>query len=195
MVVCVCCRDVNLLYTFSASVNIRDELYQTWRSRLKRFERSKRLSGEQNLDLEHIKLVVFGMGRMGTAVYDAMETYYPGSLVGVEIDHVKAERHSAADRNVVCGDATNPDFWIRAPELIDDLEWVLLTLPVHKANVFSALRLKEMGYRGKIAATSKFQDEEDALKAIGVEHTFNIYSEAGLGFANELRNFMGQTNG
>ncbi len=176
-------------------VNIRDELYQTWRSRLKRFERSKRLSGEQNLDLEHIKLVVFGMGRMGTAVYDAMETYYPGSLVGVEIDHVKAERHSAADRNVVCGDATNPDFWIRAPELIDDLEWVLLTLPVHKANVFSALRLKEMGYRGKIAATSKFQDEEDALKAIGVEHTFNIYSEAGLGFANELRNFMGQTNG
>jgi len=56
----------------------------------------------------------------------------------------------------------------------------------------AALRLKEMGYQGRIAATTKFSDEEDALKAIGVDHTFNIYTEAGLGFANELQIFMGK---
>jgi len=171
-------------------VNIRDSLYQTWRSRLKRFERSERLSGEENLSLAHIKVVVFGMGRMGTAAYNAMKTDYQGYLVGVEIEQEKAEQHSAAGRNVVCGDATNPDLWTRAPELIKGLEWVLLTLPTHKANLDAAVRLKEMGYRGRIAATTKYRDEEDALKAVGVEHTFNIYTEAGLGFANELQNFV-----
>ena len=171
-------------------VNIRDSLYQTWRLRLKRFERSKRLSGEENLDLAGIKVVVFGMGRMGTAAYIAMEPDYPGHLVGVEIEQEKAAQQRAAGRNVVSGDATNPDFWTRAPELLDGLEWVLLTLPTHKANMNAALRLKDLGYRGRIAATTKFHDEEDALKAVGVEHTFNIYTEAGLGFANELQNFV-----
>lgn len=173
-------------------VNIRDSLYQTWRPRMKRFERPERLSGEENLDLAHIKVVVFGMGRMGTAAYSAIEGDYPGHLVGVEIEQEKAERHISAGRNVVSGDATNPDFWDRAPELIDGLEWVLLTMPKHKANMNAALRLRERGYHGRIAATTKYRDEENALKAIGVEYTFNIYTEAGLGFANELQKFVGQ---
>jgi predicted Kef-type K+ transport protein len=187
---------ISISFILSAPlVNIRDSLYQTWRSRLKRFERSKRLYGEENLNLAHIKVVVFGMGRMGTAAYNAMQADYQGYLVGVEIAQEKAEQHSTAGRNVVCGDATNPDFWIRAPELINGLEWVLLTLPTHKANLNAALRLKEMGYRGRIAATTKYRDEEDALKAAGVEHTFNIYTEAGLGFANELQNYVVQKKG
>jgi len=167
-------------------VNIRDHLYQTWGPWLKRFERPKRLSGDENLDFAHIKAVVFGMGRMGTAAYNAMEVDYSSHLVGVELEREKAEQHSAAGRHVICGDATNPDFWTRAPDLLDGLEWVLLTLPTHKANINAALRLKEMGYSGRIAATTKYHDEEDALKAIGVDHTFNIYAEAGLGFANKL---------
>ena len=184
---------ISISFILSAPlVNIRDSLYYTWRPKLKRFERPKRLPGEENLDLAHIKVVVFGMGRMGTAAYNAIEAHYQGHLVGVEMEQEKTKRHSAEGRNVVTGDATNPDFWTRAPELIVGLEWVLLTLPTHKANISAALRLKEMGYRGRIAATSKFRDEEDDLKAIGVEHTFNIYSEAGLGFANELQNFVGQ---
>ena len=173
-------------------VNIRDSLYQTWRPKLKCIERTKRLPGEENLELAGIRVVVFGMGRMGTAAYVAMEPDYHGDLVGVEIEPDKAAKHSTDGRNVVSGDATNPDFWTRAPDLLDGLEWVLLTLPSHNANMNAALRLKEMGYQGLIAATTKFRDEEDQLKAVGVEHTFNIYTEAGLGFANELQNFAGK---
>jgi len=186
---------VVMLLSFIVSaplVNIRDNLYQTWRPTLKRFERSKRLLGEEDLELAGIKVVVFGMGRMGTAAYIAMEPDYPDDLVGVEIDLDKAAKHSLSGKNVVNGDATNPDFWTRAPDLLDGLEWVLLTLPSHHANMNAALRLKEMGYQGRIAATTKFRDEEDQLKAIGVEHTFNIYTEAGLGFANELQHFVGK---
>ena len=173
-------------------MNIRDSLYQKWRPVLKHVERPGRLSGEENLDLAHIRVVVFGMGRMGTAAYNAMDPDYEGSIVGVEIDQDKAEEHQAAGRNVVSGDATNPDFWIRAPELLGGLEWVLLTLPTHRANMSAVMRLKERHYRGRIAATAKYRDEEEDLKALGVEHTFNIYTEAGLGFANELQTFVGQ---
>ena len=67
-------------------VNIRDHLYQKWRVKLEQFEREHRLHGEENLDLAHIKVVVFGMGRMGTAAYNAMEVDYPDQLVGVELD-------------------------------------------------------------------------------------------------------------
>lgn len=171
-------------------VNIRDSLYQKWRPKLKRFERSKRLSDEENLELAGIKVVVFGMGRMGEAAYVAMEPDYFNHLLGVDIEEEKVNAHIKAGRNVVSGDATNPDFWTRAPDLLEGLEWALLTLSSHNANMNAALRLKEMGYQGRIAATTKFRDEEDALKAIGVAHTFNIYTEAGLGFANELQHFL-----
>lgn len=171
-------------------VNIRDGLYQKWRPQLKRFERRDRLSDEKNLDLADIKVVVFGMGRMGKAAYLAMEPDYGKHIVGVEIEPDKATKHSNAGRNVVSGDATNPDFWTRAPKLLDGLEWALLTMPTHNANMSAALQLKEMDYQGRIAATTKFRDEEEELKAIGVEHTFNIYTEAGLGFANEIHNFV-----
>lgn len=182
---------MSLSFIVSAPLaNVRDSLYQKWRPRLKRFERSRRLPGEENLDLAGIRVVVFGMGRMGSAAYVAMEPDYPGDLVGVEVDQEKASQHSAAGKNVVCGDATNPDFWTRAPELLDGLEWVLLTLPSHHANLNAALRLKDMGYQGRIAATTQFHDEENDLKAAGVDHTFNIYAEAGLGFANELHHFV-----
>ncbi len=184
---------ISLSFALSSPlVNTRDNLYQKWRLKLKRFERLNRLYGEENLDLAHIKVVVFGMGRMGTAAYNAVEVDYPGNLVGVEIEQEKADKHTTEGKNVVSGDATNPDFWTRAPDLIDGLEWVLLTLPTHKANMDAALRLKERGYRGYIAATTKYHDEEVALKAIGVKYTFNIYSEAGLGFANKLQNFVVQ---
>ena len=173
-------------------MNIRDALYLRWRRALKRFERAERLPGEENLNLAHVKVVVFGMGRMGTAAYDAIEGEYRSALAGVEIDAGKAARHLDAGRQVVNGDATNPDFWTRAPDLLDGLEWVLLALPVHTANLNAARRLRDMGYTGRIAATTKYRDEQDALEALGVDHTFNIYTEAGLGFANELKGFLRQ---
>ncbi|MEI8635060.1 NAD-binding protein [Vibrio sp. PP-XX7] len=184
---------VVLSFSFMISapmINARDHLYKQWRARLNRFERKNRLAVEENLDLAHIKAVVFGMGRMGIAVYKALETNYSDSIVGVEVDSEKAAKLTAMGRNVVTGDATNPDFWIRAQELHHDLEWVLLTLPNHQANINAVLRLQEMGYQGRIAVTTKYHDEEEALKALGVDYTFNIYTEAGLGFANELQTFV-----
>ncbi len=171
-------------------VNVRDRIYQDWRPNLKRFERPNRLEGEEDLDLAHVKAVVFGMGRMGTSAYTAMEPDYEGKIVGVEMDQDKVNQHCENGRHVVSGNATNPDFWTRSPDLIDGLEWVLLTLSSHKANILAATHLREAGYKGHIAAVTQFRDEVEELVEAGADHTFDIYAEAGLGFANELRHFM-----
>jgi hypothetical protein len=51
-------------------------------------------------------------------------------------------------------------------------------------------RLREMGYGGRIAATSKYADEMEALQSLDVDFAFNIYNAAGIGFANELKGLM-----
>ncbi|MCM8534176.1 MAG: cation:proton antiporter [Lentisphaeraceae bacterium] len=180
---------VSLSFIISAPLsNVRDAWFQKWRHKLKQFERKKRLAGDEDLDLTHINVIVFGMGRMGTAVYNVFEPQFKEKIVGVEVNVDKALEHQQEGKNVVLGDSTNPDFWTKSPGLIDGLDWVLLTLPTHNANMATVTQLREMGYTGKIAATSKYKDQEDALKEIGIDYTFNIYKEAGVGFANELQN-------
>ncbi len=182
---------LSLSFILSAPlINVRDLLYQNWRDRLKVFERDERLSEERDLVFSDIRIVIFGMGRMGTAAYTAIENDYPGQMAGVEIDPEKTKKQQILGRHVVRGDVTNPDFWTRASGLLDDLEWVMLTLPSHTANLAAAKRLQQMGYKGRIAATSKFTDEEQALKNIGVDLAFNIYTEAGLGFAGGLKKML-----
>jgi glutathione-regulated potassium-efflux system ancillary protein KefC len=168
-------------------INLRDNLYQNWRGKLKIWERNQRLAEEQDFELRHIKVVIFGMGRMGSAAYSATENNFNDNVLGVEIEANKAKLHQSLGRNVIAGDATNPDFWLRAKGLLDDLDWVMLTLPSHSANIAAVEHLQSMGYNGNIAATSKFPDEEQELQALGVTLTFNIYHEAGIGFANSIQ--------
>ncbi|MDJ0833914.1 MAG: cation:proton antiporter [Gammaproteobacteria bacterium] len=185
---------LSLSFTASAPLtNYRDTLYHAWRDRLGILQRGHRLREEEELDLRNIEAVVFGMGRMGTAAYLAIEADFNNRILGVEIDGEQAKEHRRQQRNAIRGDATNPDFWTRVPNLIDGLQWVLLTLPSHAANMAAVTRLRELGYQGRIAATSKYIDEEEDLAALGVDCTFNIYTEAGRGFANDLRRLIEQT--
>ena len=187
---------LSLSFIISAPlVNVRDKLYQNWRGTLKKYERKKRLPGDEDIDLSHIKVVIFGMGRLGTAVYGVFENHFKENIVGVDVSSDKLQKLTEAGKNAVPGDATNPDFWTKVPGLIEGLEWVLLTLPTHGANMATVSRLREMGYTGKIAATSKYPDEEEDLKQAGADYSFNIYKEAGIGFANELQSKIGKSIG
>lgn len=182
---------LSLSFMISAPlISIRDSVYQRWRETLKQFERSRRLTGEEDLDMSHAKVIIFGMGRMGSAAYRAIENEYSDRLIGVEVDAEKAEKLCKSNFNIVVGDATNPDFWTRTPGLTEGLELVLLTLPNHHANMDASMRLRELGFKGKIAATSKFKDQQEELETLGIDMAFNIYTEAGVGFANELKNLM-----
>jgi hypothetical protein len=85
---------------------------------------------------------------------------------------------------VIFGDPTDPDFWQR----IQNLDWqtrmmAILAMPKHQANMAAVKHLADIGFRGRIAAVARFDDQVEALREAGVHSAFNFYNEAGLGFA------------
>ncbi len=164
-----------------------DTIYSSWRDRLKQFERTRRLHDDEDLNALDVEVMVIGMGRMGTSAYKAFSESYPGKVLGIDLDADKVHAHQAAGLNVMVADGTNPDLWSQAQGLPRQLKWAVLCLPSHQANIQAARRLKMNEAQCQIAATTKFVDEADELRAEGVDFVFNIYAEACAGFANDLR--------
>jgi len=63
---------------------------------------------------------------------------------------------------------------------------ILLAMPHSQANTFALEQIRQLGYKGKIAAIARYEDEEATLRELGVDAAFNIYREAGNGFARHV---------
>ncbi len=179
---------VAVSFAVSAPIAERgDHLFAKYCGGLRRWERKARLPGDEDLHLYAVQVVVFGMGRMGTRAYEAVAADFGGRVLGVDVDEDIVMAHSAEGHRVVLGDATVPDYWSRSVGLVDGLQWVLLTASSQEANVAAVKRLRDRGYSGRIAATSLYPDDADQLRDIGVDFAFDVYAEAGSGFAGDLR--------
>jgi hypothetical protein len=162
-------------------------LYGRWSKRLKPFETKTRLSDDQPFDPGDAEIAVFGIGRIGTAAYDDMRQRYGEIVIGVDFDAEVVEEHCRAGRNVIAGDVTDLDFWERA--FAGDyrkIRMVILTMPAHNANMNAIKELTQKPFEGKIAATAMFDDEVEELKQAGAHAVYNIYAEAGFGFAEHV---------
>ena len=88
-------------------------------------------------------------------------------------------------KNVFVGDATEYDFWQRCILSSGQVDLVFLAMS-HRANCIAAQYLRQYAYPGVIASIVRHDDEHDELKAHGVHYVFNIYDEAGSGFARHV---------
>ena len=59
----------------------------------------------------------------------------------------------------------------------------MLAMQAHTANLYAAEQLADMNYSGLITATPKFDDQVSELNQIGNTAAYNLYNEAGIGFA------------
>ena len=82
-------------------------------------------------------------------------------------------------------DVTDPAFWHRLER--GKVELVLLAMPAHDSNIHAYELLRASHFEGKVAAIARFADEVEALKQAGVDVAFNMYAEAGSGFAGHVR--------
>jgi len=82
---------------------------------------------------------------------------------------------------------SDPDFWERV-EHDHTLKLVMLALPKLNTSLEVVEHLKNASFEGQVAATSKFPDEVESLKEHGVNIVFNVYTEAGTGFATHIAN-------
>jgi hypothetical protein len=61
----------------------------------------------------------------------------------------------------------------------------------HTANLTAIEEIRRLDFNGKIAATAQFDDEVDELKEAGAHAAYNVYAEAGYGFAEHVCEGLG----
>ncbi len=173
---------LSMTFVMASLLNsLAHELYTHYDKELKRFETDERLANDQLVDTGDAAILIFGMGRVGAGAYDIMRERYRERVLGVDYDADAVKAHEAVGRHVILGDATDNDFWEKM--LPDKIRMVMLAMPSHEENMLVAEQLRSYGFGGQIAATAKYDDQVEELKRAGVHAAFNIYAEAGAGFA------------
>ncbi len=158
-------------------------LYERHHARLLRFQHPRRVPEEEEIGTGDATVLVFGMGRVGTQAYDTLDMQSNENVLGIDIAREVVDRQRKTGRRVIRGSAADPEFWSRLHLELRTLHLVLLTLPQSAENVLAATLLLKNGYTGRIAAMVKHDDEIEMLKAAGIHRVFNLYTEAGAGFA------------
>ena len=162
------------------------EIYGRFSSILEKWQSRKRLTGDEDIDLGGHRILVFGMGRVGRAAYDEMRTHAEEKIIGIDLDESQVERNREEGRNVVLGDAINPEFWSRLVTPNQGIEMILLSMSKHQSNIDAARQMRARGYNGPIVSTSLFPEQEQELLENGIDEVFNIYEEAGSGAATRM---------
>jgi predicted Kef-type K+ transport protein len=158
--------------------------YHRFQNALRRFERSERLPQEEPTDLGDADIVVLGMGRVGYGAYEYFQAIGEYRVVGVEENFAKVIEHQDNGVNCVHGDASDHDFWESAAE--HDRKLILISLSNHFENLTAVNLADSCGYGGRIAVVARYPDERKELESLGCI-AFNLYAEAGHGFAEHVQ--------
>ncbi|MCY4192244.1 MAG: cation:proton antiporter [Rhodospirillaceae bacterium] len=173
---------VSVSFLIAAPLNrYAHPLYERLEKRLRRFEREMRHPDEQPTDLGDADVLIFGMGRTGSAAYELLADR-GCRPVGLDADTYKAKAHATAGRNVVFADAEDSNFWsgvdlgaIKAAVLaMDDLE----------AKLIAARTLRSKGFSGPIVSHALYEDHVEKIKEAGADRTYLTMRQAGRSLAN-----------
>jgi len=176
---------LSITFTMSSLANSRaHSLYAGLENTLYKFETIERLPDDKPIDVEDAQVLVFGMGRVGTGVYDTLLAQYGDSLLGIDYDQVVVNKHIEQGRKVIVGDATDYDFWERLRP--GAVKLILLDMPNVKEALAAVDMIKRNKYQALLAVAVKHDDCVALLKEAGVDSVFNVYAEAGSGFANHV---------
>jgi len=184
---------LSISFIVAAPLNSKDDkIYSSFRNFWRKFQRKERLQDDLLLDTLGATIAVFGMGRVGSGAYDRMRESHGDTVVGIDFDAELVQGHQAMGRKALYGDPSDADFWDKI-EQDHSIALVMLALPNLQANLDALDELREISFPGRIAATARYPDEEEPLRRSGATAVFNIYTEAGVGFADhvEVQNQVG----
>jgi len=177
---------LSLSFVIAAPLNsIDDRIYGQFRGLWVRFQRKQRLPDDRLLDTLGATIAIFGMGRVGRGAYDRMREFHGDTVVGIDFDAEVVNKHQAMGRKALHGDPSDADFWDKI-EQDHSIKLVMLALPNLRANLDALEQLREISFSGHTAAIARFPDEVKALQQSGATAVFNIYTEAGTGFADHV---------
>jgi len=164
-------------------IKFAESFYVFCKKYLKQFETEQVHPEEQSIDPGAAKVLICGMGRVGSAAYDDFLSSYSNELLGIEHKKEVIERYHK-NRNVVLADSTDTDFWDKLAH--KNIEMIVLAMPSHDGNLQTTLQIKRIDFKGKITAISRYSDEIEELQSLGVDFVYNFYEVAGIGLAEHV---------
>ena len=177
---------IALSFVISAVLNtFNHKIYLRYRSTWSRFESVRRLDDDKIVDTGRARVAIIGMGRVGSGAYDRMQEVHEDSVIGIDFDLVKVNQQNANGRKVLLGDPSDADFWDRVVKN-HTIDLMMLALPSLDANLSVMEELRATAYEGRVAAVARYPDEIEQLEQAGAQAVFNIYTEAGAGFATHV---------
>jgi glutathione-regulated potassium-efflux system ancillary protein KefC len=180
---------LTMTFIAAAPLNARSrEVYGKFRAQLVPFETAMTLPEDAPVDLRGARIAIIGMGRVGTGAYDTLKAQYADQLVGIDIDPETVRAHQAAGRNVIQADATDDAVWEQTAG--DALAVVMLALPGLEQDLGVTRGIQAHRADIRIYAVAEYPEEVAILKAAGVEATWNMHREAGIGFAEEVVGYL-----
>lgn len=169
----------------AAPLNIKaNALYDRLAKFLQRFETKTRHPDDYELDLGVADILIFGMGPFGTMAYDTTRERVSNKVVAVDYNKKTVEEHLNAGRQVIWGDATDYDFWRKIN--LKKIKIIMLALTKHQANLLAIQEIKNAGFQCPVTAIARFEDERLELEKAGATAAYNIFSEAGAGYADHV---------
>ena len=172
---------VSVSFLIAAPLNrFAHPLYERFETKLQRFERQTRHPDEQTKDLGDANVLVFGMGRTGSAAYEVLvaEGKRP---VGLDADNYKAQAHAEAGRNVIFADAEDSNFWNNVK--LERIEAAVLAMDDIEAKLIAARTLRARGVTGPIVSHALYADHVDRITEAGADQTYLTMQEAGRSLA------------
>ena len=179
---------VSVSFVIAAPLNrMAHRLYARLEPRLQRFERITMHPDEQPTSLGDANVLIFGMGRTGTAAYDQLrkQGLQPAGLDG---DTYKARAHAEAGRNVVFADAEDSNFW-RGVD-ISRIKAAVLAMDDIGSKVVAARSLRAKGFTGPIISHALHEDHVERITEAGATHTYLTMFQAGIGLADRTVNVL-----
>ena len=179
---------ISFTFILAAPMNMAaDRIYAVLQRKLLRFESQERLQEDEPIEFLKEEVVVFGMGRTGNQVYEVLERKYGKKVLGIDQNHEKIDELVLEGKNVIQGDAMDLNFWQRI-NLSADPPAIILATSSHITHMKVIEQLNLLHCDLSVAAISRFEDEMIQLKEAGVKIVFNLYEEAGAGFAEHAFN-------
>ncbi len=166
------------------------DIYEKFKAKLYSYQRIEQDSDETKIVIGNSNIIILGVGRVGR---NAFKTFTKDSkLKPIGFDSCKdtVEKHQKNNINVQLADVTGPEFWYRVQINKKTLKLVILAMPLAAQNIKAAKYLRAKGYTGKISSIARYSDEIQALKEVGVDQAYDLYTQAGVGFAESSKKLL-----
>ncbi len=147
---------------------------------LQRFELQTRHRDEMPKDLGDANVLVFGMGRTGSAAYESLvaQGKHP---IGLDADTYKIRAHVEAGRHVIFADAEDTNFWNSVN--LDRIEAAILAMDDIEAKLIAARTLRAQNFAGPIVSHALYLDHAERITEAGADETYLTMQEAGRSLA------------